>query len=258
MSTQPPARAILLVLTTLASAAMACGGIPLPKLKSSSVAPSPSTASTEATTPQAQLTSRLSASLETLVVRSYPSGLKTYVVPKSKLSGGDLDTIYLTAKEYLVGQTPVEVKLEPGEYRVTITNFDAPIDFREDGEVSKIFVLDLDGNNVASMKLGGKTYAVTKRAGRQAFVSALFWPKDQPLGDFVKGLPADEMFPAAEQSFEPIFQNYQVPTKDRGYLLSMLRRTGKAVWYGTGPSQHLFIYFIETAPDYTLTVEPVK
>ena len=225
---------VLMALTILALASLACGNISLPQLGRPSVVPPTRVASpTQAASP------------DTLVVRSYPPGLKVYVVPQSRLTGGDLDTIYLTSKDYFVGYTPVETKLESGEYRVTITNFDTPIDFREDGEVNKIFSLDLEGDKIAAMKPAGKTYAITKRAGHTALVTALFWAKGQSLEEFAQALPGDEVFKAAEADFEKLFQKHGVPQKDWAILLSMLRRAGKAVWYDTDPAHYLIVYFIE-------------
>ena len=237
---------VFTALTILALASLACGNISLPQLgRSGAAQPTRVDSPTQVASPTRVDSLTLISSPDVLVIRSYPLGLKAYVVPKSRLTGGDLDTIYLTSKEYLVGYTPVETKLEPGEYRVTITNFDTPIDFREDGEVSKTFSVKLDGNKITAMEPAGKTYTVTKRAGRTALLTALFWDKEQSLEDFVKTLPNDEPFKVSQQDFEELFQKHGVPQKDWAVLLSMLRRVGKAIWYDTDPAHYLIVYFIE-------------
>ncbi len=237
---------VLVILTVLLLASLACGNLSLPQLgRSGTTQPTRVDSPTQVASPTRADSPTLASPPDVLVIRSYPPGLKTYVVPKSMLTGGDLDNFYLTSKDYWVGYTPVETKLEPGEYRVTITNFDTPINFREDGEVSKTFSLELDGNKVTGMKPAGKTYAVTKRAGHTALLTALFWDKEQSLEEFVKTLPGDETFKISQQDFEKILQQHKVPSKDWTSLLSMLRRTGKAVWYDADPAHYLIVYFIE-------------
>ena len=237
---------VFMTLTILALASLACGNISLPQLgRSGTAQPTRVDSPTQVASPTRVDSLTLTSSPDVLIIHSYPPGLKAYVVPKSRLTGGDLDSIYLTSKDYWVGYTPVETKLEPGEYRVTITNFDTPIDFREDGEVSKTFSLKLDGNKITAMEPAGKTYAVTKRAGHTALLTAIFWDKGQSLEEFVKTLPGDEPFKVSQQDFEKILQQHKVPPKDWTSLLSMFRRTGKAVWYDADPAHYLLVYFVE-------------
>jgi len=153
---------------------------------------------------------------DTLLIRSFPAGLPVFVVP-ADLANGAMGDIYVTSPNYLRGNTPLEIPVEPGEYRVTITHYDQPADFREDGEVSIMYVLGIgdDGQTVSAVTPGGKSYAVTKNAGQPAIVTALFWPKDQSLRDFVASLPQEELFDIGdEQFYVRKFQDNGIPHED--------------------------------------------
>lgn len=186
---------------------------------------------------------------DTLLVRSFPAGLPVYVVP-ADLANGAMGDIYVTSPDYLRGNTPLEIPLDPGDYRVTITNYDHPFEFWEDGETNIMFVLGLDedGQTMSSVTPAGKSYSVTKDAGKQTIVTSLFWPKDQSLEDFVASIPDQPLFEISyEEFFQTKFQDHRIPPEDWPLLLSMLGRTGKLVWYSPDASDHLFIYF--TGPD---------
>jgi hypothetical protein len=255
-------RALVLTLVVLVLASPACGVFTAQQQSaaassqpaSTAAAPAPAEV-TEATTPGAQSSPVSAATLDTLLICSYPPGLKAYVMPKSDLPGGPEDTAILTAQEHFVGTTPSEVKLEPGNYMVTIADLDHPMDFREDGEDNQLVVEASDGQGGQTSKLAGKEYNITKRAGRQALVTALFWPQNQSLEDFVRALPDVVEFPVYKETFEADFQKYSVPAADWPLLLSVIQRTGKAVWHGADRSQYLYLYFNEVAPKYLFSME---
>jgi WD40 repeat protein len=188
---------------------------------------------------------------DTLLVRSSPPGLKVYVVPSDK-AVGSFGESYTTHPDYLVGNTPLEIALDPGEYWVTVSKMDDPIDFRADGEDNTIFIVDLDEQGqVTGTETAGKSYLITKKAGHQALVTALFWPKNQALADFVASLPEENVLGFTDEGgvwedfLTKIFQSHNIPPEDQPYLVQMLSKTGKAVWYSPDSSQHLYVYFNE-------------
>ncbi len=213
--------------------------------------PNSTVAATSAATGTAQATESADP-LQELVVRSYPSGLKTYVVPKQELTGGDLD--FLTVKQHFVGLTPLEIPLEGGVYQITIEG--NPGKLRHDGEDSQNFRVQLSGNKVTDLVPFAKVYSLTKRPGHQALLTALFWTEDQSLADFVKLLPDQDEFPGTSEAMQPFFQSVAIPPADWPLLVTMIRKTGKAVWYGADPTQYLFLYYVEIAPQYLLVVQP--
>jgi hypothetical protein len=185
---------------------------------------------------------------DTLVVRSFPKGQKTYVVPKG-LAQGPGGVMYLTSEDYYVGKTPLQVKLDPGEYKVVV-QLEDPFDFRNDGEESQVRTLgEVVGQNAAGEDVYGviptaKVYAVDKQPGRPVIVTALFWPVDQSLNAFVDTLPQDTLFEVKDtQRVEAAFKEHMVPPEDREFLLLMLRQTGKAIWHAPDAKDHLYIYF---------------
>jgi WD40 repeat protein len=190
-----------------------------------------------------------SASSETLVIRSFPVGLNAYVVPKD-VAEGMLGTVKMTAEEYFVGRTPVELDLEPGEYRVTV-ELDESFKFRRDGEVNILYVLT-DAGEMAPI---AKIYALDKRPDQQAYITALFWPEEMSLAEFVSSLPEEQLFPVVDEAgFLERFADYGIPSQDWPLLLAMLSQTGKVIWYSPDSSQYVFIYF--TSPD-TIVFQPL-
>ena len=192
---------------------------------------------------------------DALLVRSHPSGLNTYVVPESKLTGSVFD---YTDKEYLAGRTPLELVLPPGKYAVTIES-DPPGDFRKtDEDVSVHSVSVVNDTRIDGTK--ALVYTIEKEAGRQNLVTALFWPEDQSLADFVEGLTGPAEFPPAApdkaDALEPIRTHAGVPPEEWPLLLTMLSRTGKAVWYGDETEPKLVMHYFATAPTYELAVWP--
>jgi hypothetical protein len=201
------------------------------------------------------------SSTDNLIVGSFPSGLKTYITPLDKFTGGGIDIVNWTSKKFLVGTTPLEVPLKPGEYRVAITNYDNPFEFRRDGEDEFLNILVQTEKGFSEIN-GGKVYSVFKRAGHKAILTALFCPVGQSIEDFVKGLPNEDLFDIDpwQTSFEKRFREHKVPKKEWKHLLTMLRKTGKAVWHSDEPSHWLYIYFGELREDgmpYRLYVGPV-
>jgi hypothetical protein len=187
---------------------------------------------------------------DTVIVRTFPSGLKTYVVPE-KYKEGPFGISNLESEDYFVGHTPLEVELEPGEYWVNIVY--KRMDFREDGEDEKTFSMTNDDKNWLPR---AKAYKISKRTGHQPIVTALFWHKKQSLKEFVKTLPDKELFKLVDvKFFQDTFKEHRIPSKDWKYLLLMLRRTGKAVWYGDDPTDYVFVYYTEQD---RLAVIPVK
>jgi hypothetical protein len=193
-------------------------------------------------------------SLEKLVVRSYPSGFKTYVVPQQELTGGDLD--FLTIQHHFVGLTPLEIPLEAGVYQITIEG--NPGKLRHDGEVSQNFQVKLSDDKITNAIPFAKVYSLTKRPGHRALLTALFWTEDQSLADFVNLLPDQDEFPGSIETMQPFFQSVAIPPAEWPLLVTMIRKTGKAAWYGADPTQYLFLYYFETAPQYLLLVQPDK
>jgi WD40 repeat protein len=188
---------------------------------------------------------------DTLLVRSFPPGLEVYVVPADK-AVGSFGESYTTHPDYLVGNTPLEMALEPGDYWVTVSKMDDPIDFRADGEDNTVFRVYLDAQGqVTGTVTAGKSYLITKKAGHQALVTALFWPKNQALADFVASLPEGNVLGFIDEGgvwekfLTETFQTHNIPPEDQPYLVRMLSKTGKAVWYSPDSSQHLYVYFNE-------------
>jgi hypothetical protein len=188
------------------------------------------------------------ASSDTLLIRSFPIGLNAYVVPKD-VAEGMLGTVKMTAEEYFVGQTPVEVDLEPGEYRVTV-ELDESFKFRQDSEVSILYVLAGAGEMAPIAKI----YALDKRSDEKAYITALFWPEEMALAEYVTSLPEEQLFPLNDETFfRESFAAYGIPDQDWPFLLAMLSQTGKAVWYSPDSAQRVLLYF--TAPG-NIVAEP--
>jgi hypothetical protein len=177
---------------------------------------------------------------DTLVVRSFPPGQEVYVVPE-KVAQGTLGTASLTAEKYFVGHTPLEIALEAGTYHVSVKH--EPARFLDDGVDDTVFLL-IEGDENKWMPTA-RIYYVTKSPDHQAMVTALLWPEGQSSEEFVATLPKDELFDISKESFEQVLQRHHIPEEDWDLLLTMLRRTGKAVWYGKDPSDYLFIYLVE-------------
>ena len=157
-----------------------------------------------------------------------------------------------THPDYLVGNTPLEIELEPDEYWVTVLKMDDPIDFRADGEDDTVFRVYLDAQGqMTGAVTAGKSYLITKTVGRQVMVTALFWPKDQPLTDFVASLPEENVLGFTDEGsvweklLTDILQTHSIPPEDQPYLVQMLNKTGKLVWYSPDSSRHLYVYFNE-------------
>jgi hypothetical protein len=231
--------AILLSISFLMVVTLACGKVALPTPNSTPVVKATMPAGADTKAPQAEPTAmkQETNAPDTLVVRSYPPGYKVYVVPARDLSGFSMDVIKLTRKEYLVGQTPLDVTLEPGDYTVTVGDPDHPADFRTNsGEDSIIKVFNAKGEATSI----GQTYKLIKKAGDRVLLTALFWRKDQTLTDFVNGLTGPDEFPAELEAFEPILR-------------------GKAVWYGAEQNKSsMYMYYQRIAPDYQLVIWPAK
>jgi len=191
--------------------------------------------------PDEERTTHSTLDPDTLLVYSFPTNVEVFVTPKEKLTGSGIDVIYLTSKDYLAGRTPLEIELEPGEYRVTVNNPDDPIDFRPDNEASVIQTLTENG-----LEWTGKSYAVTKRAEHAAIVSAPFWPAGQSLEEFVASLPDEILFDIPDAAeFERILRDHDVPEGDWESLAAMLQRTGKAVWHGQDRADDVVVYLAE-------------
>jgi len=177
---------------------------------------------------------------DTLIVRSFPPGQEVYVVPE-KAAQGILGTTNLTAEEYFMGHTPLEISIEPGTYCVTIKH--EPARLLDDGTDNILFQMK-EGDENGWLQMA-KIYDITKDPDHQAIVTALIWPEDQSPEEFIATLPEEELFEVTLESFEPVLQRHHIPTEDWDSMLTMLRRTGKAVWQGEDPSDYLIIYFVE-------------
>lgn len=184
---------------------------------------------------------------DSIYVTSFPSGMKTYIVPKD-IAEGNFGDITLTSKEYFVGKTPISTKLDPGEYRVNVVG--EPLSFREDGENSKLFMLK--NNNMIPFS---KIYNIKKKSGEAYLLTALFWMKKQSLSEFIKLLPHKKLFEITDLDFfHRVFREHKIPSNNWQSLLFMLSRTGKAVWHGKNPKHYLYVYY--RGPK-TLIVDPV-
>ncbi|MFL7791850.1 MAG: hypothetical protein AB8I69_06900 [Anaerolineae bacterium] len=177
---------------------------------------------------------------DTLIVRSFPSGREVYVVPEEAAQrAGPVD---LTAEDYFVGRTPIEVSVEPGTYYV-IVEHEPATHLIDDGIDDTIFTMH-EGEE-GNWLLTGKIYEITKRTGYQAIVTALIWPERQSTEEFIATLPDEELFEVTLESLEPVLRKHHIPTRDWDLVLSMLRKTGKAIWQGENPADYLIIYFVE-------------
>jgi WD40 repeat protein len=174
-----------------------------------------------------------------LFVLSVPVNQKVFVVPKAVVEGF-MGEVKLTSSDYFVGNTPLEVDLQPGDYYVTVQLIE-PFDFRQDTETARLDVLMPQG-----LVPSAKVYTLEKRADHAAIVTALFWPSGQTLAEFVDTLPDQERFDLInEQSFETVFDELGIPPEDWGPLKTMLRRTGKANWFSLDGTGHAYVYFAE-------------
>jgi hypothetical protein len=104
-----------------------------------------------------------------------------------------------------------------------------------------------------------QTYIITQNAGYCSLVTALFWSKEQTLADFVRGLTGPEEFPAKSEFMGSFFEKYQIPAEDRPLLITMLSKTGKAVWYGSDQTRPaMYMYYQCILPEYQLAVWPAE
>jgi hypothetical protein len=204
--------------------------IPETETAATPVAPTPTSGPTSTPAP------------DTLIVRSFPPGKKVYVVPE-EATQGTLGFANLNAKEYFVGHTPLEVSIEPGPYCVTIEHEPAA-HLIDDGIDNTILTME-ESDEGNKWFLTGKVYDINKTPNHQAIVTALIWPKEQSAEEFIATLPEEELFEVTLESFEPVLQRHHIPTEDWDLVLTMLRRTGKAVWQGKDSSDYFVIYFVE-------------
>jgi hypothetical protein len=175
---------------------------------------------------------------DVLVVRSFPSGHQAYVVPERQAETMPGDPY----PEYLVGETPVEVVLEPGTYHVYVKHERAR--FMDDGMDNQVFAM-IEGDGSGWVPTA-KIYHVTKESGHQAIVTALLWPQGQSVEEFIASLPEEELFEFSLEDIATFVEMHHIPEEDWNPLLSMLCRTGKALWYGEDPlADYLFIYVVE-------------
>ena len=203
---------------------------------------------TETSSASKETTSRT----DTLIVRSHPTGLKTYIIPLKEFSPYGWDS-----PKNLAGETPVEITLKPGEYRVFITNYDVPgYSSREAGGLKFLNDGEIDVRCAArNWVCGGKLYSIIKHhsPGKKAMLTALFYPEDQSLEDFIKTLPHEDLFDLADSrsGYEKIFHRHKIPSKDWDLLLTMLRKTGKTIWYNLDRSDYMYLWFFEINSDAT-------
>jgi hypothetical protein len=176
-----------------------------------------------------------------VTIISVPSGLRVHVISESKLTGENVDVVQLTSQETYVGVTPLTISLDPGEYSVAITGEEVPGDFRNDGESQVIEVLR-DGGFVRN----GKVYTLEKRANQRAFVTALFWSKQETLINFMERMPKDKKFKIRGiEKMITDFKEYNIPENHHELLLQMLERTGKAIWLEEERDRRFLVYFTE-------------
>ena len=194
-----------------------------------------------------------------LIVCSYPSGQKVYVVPKEKIQYGiSSDVMFnLENKEFLMGTTPLFIKIAPGTFRVTVVwdNKDNPVKFWGDGEDFSFEHLAPDGTKFFPY---AKSYLLTKQAGHSPVITAVFWTQDKSLHDFVAGMKSDtKVFPNVnKQSIEKTLREYNVPLENWNDLETMMQRIGKLIWHGKGPEQFVYVSFIELSPQTQIAVSP--
>jgi hypothetical protein len=175
---------------------------------------------------------------DTLVVRSFPPGHEVYVVPEREAE----TMLGEPSPQYLVGETPVEVVLDPGTYHVYVKHERAR--FMDDGMDNQVFTM-IEGDESGWVPTA-RIYYITKESGHQAIVTALLWPEGQSADEFIASLPEEELFEFSLDDVAALVERHHVPEDDWGPLLSMLCKTGKGLWYGDDPSvDYLFIYTVE-------------
>jgi hypothetical protein len=198
------------------------------------------------------------ASRSSLFVLSFPSGREVHLLLENRLGQYFDESIALTAEENLAGTTPLRVELEAGLYRVAVGSTDQPFTCHEDGEDSFIAVL-----SEGALLPAQKVYSFNKTATHAGILVALFWPKNQTLGQFVGALPSEDLFdvpgPTVEH-FKDDFEEHKVPREDWELLTAMFRKTGKLVWHGAERSDLLISQWVgldEGGQPKWLTKQPV-
>ena len=173
---------------------------------------------------------------KSLYILSVPSGCKVYVASDEQLSSklGSYQ-LYLMNERFVVGRTPLRIELEPGQYKVAVLNDkDRPITPRYDGEIADLRVLEEKaGPEKAGLWAPTKVYAIDKQVNSANLLVSLFWHEKQSLSDFVNTLPEVGLWDLdiGALGFRETFVKHDIPESDWEYLMTMLRKTGKALWY---------------------------
>ena len=185
--------------------------------------------------------SRILHGQNTLLVVSVPPNLDAFVVPQDA-AVGPFGINYYTDEKYRVGRTPLQMKLQPGTYSITVVYKTVP--FRWDNETRRIFEVTREG-----LRDSAKIYEVTQVPGHGYLVTALFWEEGQSLAEFAKFLPHTRQFDFAPPStYEDVFRKANVPPGDQRLLLEMMSRSGKFVWYDTGRATRIVNFYEELKP----------
>jgi hypothetical protein len=196
---------------------------------------------------------------DSVLVLSVPAGLNVYIVPTRELTGAAIDVVKLTSPKFLAGKTPLKTSLAAGEYKVSITGDNIPNDFRADGEEQVIEELNATGTGFVRT---GKVYHLIKKGNQRSLVTALFWSRKQPIEGFMEDLPSIKLFKIGEaKDITATFQKRSIPKLQWDHLLQMLEKTGKAVWFHSNGTRHLFLYFTESREDGTptrLIIDPAE
>jgi len=196
---------------------------------------------------------------KSLYILSVPSGLQVYVAPANKLPSDTTSAgVTLMGKRFFLGRTPLRVELEPGQYKVAVQgDKNVSIIPRYDGEMSRMQALVAKNTFMFPAKL----YAIEKKADRAGLVVSLLWPEKVPLWEFVNLIPDDDLFNCSLSldwyGFRETFVKHDIPESDWEHLMSMLCRTGKAVWYNDNikdtkmvrPRDYLILEFVALGDD---------
>jgi hypothetical protein len=181
---------------------------------------------------------------KTLLVTSVPSNLDVYIIPQEDAIGS-FGIFHYTDKQYHVGKTPLQIKLKPGKFNVTVVY--KAVQFYKDSEDRQLFGLQ-EGNPIPFAKI----YNIEQVANHAGLITALFWLKDQSLAEFSALMPKKNSFPMIQRkTYAEEFEKANIPSQDQSYLVEMISRVGKCVWYSKGQAKWLVISIDELRPKIT-------
>jgi hypothetical protein len=178
----------------------------------------------------------------TITVLSYPSGQAVYILSSLEALDTQHNPSLFTSKERLAGYTPLQVLRDTRETYSVVVKQSPGDTYRNDGEVNHLYVFPDDKKVFTDAKI--YTVAIPTSESRP-LVTSFVWPESASTADFMKYLPGQERFAIPKDDLNKIeaaFKKKAIPEAQWEVLLSMLRKTGKAAWYGE-KDKTLHIYY---------------